>query len=490
MSDNVSGTSTDNLSAPLFDVVFYGNILDGFPVEGVKASFAKLFKLTDQKVEQIFSSPRVVLKSGVDEKVAKRFKLALNKSGAEIQLENLAADVTPAAEPVAEIAPAPEKATEADLEPLDTSAAMENTEGSIEDDLDVRTVPFEFSGNGFEYFKIWIVNILLTVLTLGIYSAWAKVRNKQYFHGNTTLDGGSFAYLASPMTILKGRLIAMACFMVYMFVSKFMPLVGIALAIVLMLLLPWLVLRTMAFNARNTAYRNICFNFQGNIKDAAIVFVGLPLLALGPWIAAIAYIAKQQEAGLENMMLLGAVGIASGLWAAAAFPYMWFKQQQFLINGHSFGATAFEFNAEPKDFYRIMLILLGAGVVYSIAMLIPMLGYVFVFGLPVVYLYAIAFFQVSINNVQFNCTGLDTHSFNGRWEMNSYAWLFFVNTTLTVLTLGIFIPWAKVRTAQYAASHTDFIAEGSTENFVATQLEKVSAVGEELAGVFDVDLGL
>lgn len=69
MSDNVSGTPTDNLSAPLFDVVFYGNILDGFSVEQVKASFAKLFKLSDEKVEQIFSTSRVVLKANVTEAV-------------------------------------------------------------------------------------------------------------------------------------------------------------------------------------------------------------------------------------------------------------------------------------------------------------------------------------------------------------------------------------------------------------------------------------
>ncbi|MFP5306510.1 MAG: DUF898 family protein, partial [Gammaproteobacteria bacterium] len=47
----------------------------------------------------------------------------------------------------------------------------------------------QFSGSGGEYFRIWIVNLLLSVLTLGIYSAWAKVRRMQYFYRNTTLAG-------------------------------------------------------------------------------------------------------------------------------------------------------------------------------------------------------------------------------------------------------------------------------------------------------------
>ena len=52
--------------------------------------------------------------------------------------------------------------------------------------------PFEFHGQATEYFKIWIVNVLLTVLTLGIYSAWAKVRTMRYFYGHTVLDNSSF----------------------------------------------------------------------------------------------------------------------------------------------------------------------------------------------------------------------------------------------------------------------------------------------------------
>ena len=63
-------------------------------------------------------------------------------------------------------------------------------------DAPPREIPFEFHGDGQQYFKIWIVNLVLSILTLGIYSAWAKVRRKQYFYGNTKLDGVSFQYTA------------------------------------------------------------------------------------------------------------------------------------------------------------------------------------------------------------------------------------------------------------------------------------------------------
>ena len=45
--------------------------------------------------------------------------------------------------------------------------------------------PFSFTGTSAEYFRIWIVNVALTILTLGVYSAWAKVRTEQYFYGHT-----------------------------------------------------------------------------------------------------------------------------------------------------------------------------------------------------------------------------------------------------------------------------------------------------------------
>ncbi|MGH8171895.1 MAG: DUF898 family protein, partial [Rhodanobacteraceae bacterium] len=68
--------------------------------------------------------------------------------------------------------------------------------------------PFEFSGDAKEYFRIWIVNLALSIVTLGIFSAWAKVRTQRYFYGNTRVAGVPFEYTAKPWPILKGRLIA------------------------------------------------------------------------------------------------------------------------------------------------------------------------------------------------------------------------------------------------------------------------------------------
>ena len=80
-----------------------------------------------------------------------------------------------------------------------------------------------FAATAAEYFRIWIVNLLLTIVTLGIYSAWAKVRRLRYFYGNTFVDGQSFEYHGQPLAILKGRLIVVAGYVVFLISSKMFP---------------------------------------------------------------------------------------------------------------------------------------------------------------------------------------------------------------------------------------------------------------------------
>lgn len=98
------------------------------------------------------------------------------------------------------------------------------------------TNPVEFKGKGGEFFGIWIVNVLLTIITFGIYSAWAKVRTKRYFYGNTYVDNDNFEYHAEPMQILKGRLVAVAVLVIWAVANAFFPAASAALLLVFTLL--------------------------------------------------------------------------------------------------------------------------------------------------------------------------------------------------------------------------------------------------------------
>ena len=102
---------------------------------------------------------------------------------------------------------------------------------------------FEFTGNAKEWFGIWIVNLLLSLVTIGIYSAWAKVRSKKYFYRNTHVEGRNFDYHATGGQILKGRLIVIAAIICFQIILALLPVIGIILLIALIFFYPWLLIR-------------------------------------------------------------------------------------------------------------------------------------------------------------------------------------------------------------------------------------------------------
>lgn len=181
------------MSEQHYKIVFDGRVASGIDPSDARGNIQSLFGISDARVEQLFSGQPVVMKSGLDERAADQYLDRLQKAGV------IATRVAMKA-PTAAVPPAPP------APPVKPDQAA----GPGHEDREPRIASFIFHGNGKEYFGIWIVNILLTIVTLGIYSAWAKVRNLQYFYGNTELDGASFQFLAKPVTILKGRLIALA----------------------------------------------------------------------------------------------------------------------------------------------------------------------------------------------------------------------------------------------------------------------------------------
>ncbi|HAF00938.1 MAG TPA: DUF898 domain-containing protein [Methylophilaceae bacterium] len=185
----------------------------------------------------------------------------------------------------------------------------------------------EFTGKAGEYFGIWIVNLLLSIVTLGIYSAWAKVRRKKYFYNNTLIEGVGFDYHAKPMAILKGRIIAVALFILYQVLTKFSPIAGAVLLVLFLVALPWILVRGLTFNARNSSHRGLRFDFDGQYGQAARVMLLYPIL----------------------------IFLTLGL----ALPFVAQRMNQFVFNHHKFGLSHFQMNALVKDFYKVYLKMFG-----------------------------------------------------------------------------------------------------------------------------------
>ncbi|MDP9808249.1 uncharacterized membrane protein YjgN (DUF898 family) [Rhizobium tibeticum] len=85
----------------------------------------------------------------------------------------------------------------------------------------------KFTGSASEYFGIWIVNVLLTIVTIGIYSAWAKVRRNRYFYGNTVLLGRAFEYHATGKQIFLGRAVVFVGLVIINVITTINPLLSL-----------------------------------------------------------------------------------------------------------------------------------------------------------------------------------------------------------------------------------------------------------------------
>jgi uncharacterized membrane protein YjgN (DUF898 family) len=341
----------------------------------------------------------------------------------------------------------------------------------------------EFRGRGTEYFRIWIVNVALTVMTLGIYSAWAKVRTQRYFYGNTYLDGHSFEYHAKAWRILLGRAIALVLFATYSFSVVIVPASFAIWILIAGAALPWLANSSIRFNARNTSWRNVRFNFTATYFEAFIAYVvwSVAALALFPLI-----------------------------------PYTRRIHDYFYINHHRFGGRGFQTEFSAARIYTIYLfgfivivgiLVLGlglaAGIMVAETRLHDYTKYLEIPGVSLDYAtlvfsfvglgaaFVATFVATMVTNLAISNTTLE-----GGYRLSSRAaplrvgWIVLTNTFLTLITLGLYYPFARIRLARYRMGKYAVIAQGDLDNFTSEALEQQSAIGQEIAGFFDFGFGL
>ena len=205
-----------------------------------------------------------------------------------------------------------------------------------------RKVTMKFTGSAGEYFRIWIVNAALTIVTLGIYSAWAKVRTRRYFYANTILDGQPFDYTAKPGTILKGHAIVGGAIIVINILSKVTPIIGALVTGAAWCAVPFLLYKAHRFKARNSVYRNIRFRFLVDVMDAYKAYGFIPLFViLGLLISLPALMAGSESAAEAGVMAAttGIIGVIGGFLLVLSFPVFIYLQKSYLHNNIGYGKT-------------------------------------------------------------------------------------------------------------------------------------------------------
>ncbi len=344
----------------------------------------------------------------------------------------------------------------------------------------------EFRGNTMEYFKIWIVNIFLSIVTLGIYSAWAKVRTNRYFYANTFYQNSSFEYTADPLNILKGRAIIVAFYGLFIFSAQVLlnPIIAGGIFLLFILALPWFINRAIKFKLKYVKHRSINFRYDENAPSFYKFFL------------------------LHMVINIVTIGLA--------YPYSLNKFKKLLIDNSKFGNSEFQYAGETKNMYKQFFKVLGSYIGYILA---PMfvLGLVSYFLIPqgmglasnpslfvilaagaaiasyiffIIVGFAIkGFYDAYITNYVWSNTTIKENSFQSTLKPLALAWIYISNIFAIIFSLGLLTPWAKIRVAKYKCENFA-IAATDISSFIATQQENQSALGEETGDFFDIDIGI
>lgn len=388
---------------------------------------------------------------------------------------------------------------------------------------------FNFKGNGLEYFKIWIVNILLTIVTLSLYYPWAKVRNHRYFYANSTLEERNFDYHATGKQLFIGYLISIVLLITYVVIQELFPIGGAIVFLILIAALPWIIWRSLMFNMRVTSFSNVRFSFDGKLGGAYFNYLLMPIiLIIALYGAPILLAVTLPGASTGTGVIVTIVAIA--LLVLALYVYCLIKKRNatYVINGTQYGQGRFSTNLTASEFLKIFLKTVGLFLLAFIAYMVLVAIIAAITGLSanllelsgslndpsalqtalasggvilLVAAFYIGFIAVSLAVFSYSFTRQRAYiyknskldgkiSFASSLGARSMAWVSLTNLLAVIFSLGLATPWAKVRMARLILENTQVDTSLGLDEYVTQKQKEQSALGEQIGDAFDVDVGL
>ena len=370
-------------------------------------------------------------------------------------------------------------------------------------------IPIAFTGSGSEYFRIWIVNLLLMLVTLGIYYPWAKARRLRYFMGNTLIGGQPLGFHGDPKKMFKGYALVGILFVLYSVAGEFSSIAGLVALVLVAGLWPALFKSSMQFRMANTSWRGLRFRFLGDLQGAYRAM--LPLFLPGVvMVGALVFVSDETTPPLWY----GYMALGVGVTVLAVGPWLLWNLKQYQHNHYGLGHLQTSFKATVGSFYLLALRVLGlavlavalptaivTGIVFGVGMgdmrmekgammaaiaLLPTLLVamaVFICLKP----YAIARMQ----NLVWTKTGNAELRFMSNLRARSLLWVTLKNWLLIIITLGLYWPFAAVALARVRLEAVSIKSRANPDLLVSqVQPREGDAAGDAAGDFFGLDVGL
>ncbi len=377
-----------------------------------------------------------------------------------------------------------------------------------------RPLSVEFTGRGGEYFRIWIVNLLLTAVTFGLYLPWARVRKLRYFYGNTLVDGHALDFHGRPRRMLRGLVLVGGLYAAMQLASQVSVVAALLAVAVVAGLAPWLFQSAWAFRIGHTSWRGLRFEFTGSPRGAYAAFSPALLLgvAFAVALAAAEALGGEGEGGSPTRTALG-LGLGLILLAMVlALPYLHWRLKAFVHGHFRYASVTTKLNVGPGRFYVIaavafgMLLAIGALAGFCLGMLRAAAGPqpagnpLLLFGLGVAvpalvllcsWLFVTPYVNARLQNLLWSGTEARGLQIESQLRARSLIALTLRNALLTALTFGLYWPFAAIATARLRLSALRVDTRLDLDRLSEQQRARSrDASGEMAAEIAGVDIGL
>ncbi len=182
---------------------------------------------------------------------------------------------------------------------------------------------WRFDGRGSDFFGVALVNLLLTVVTLGIYRFWGKTLVRRYLWSNSLFAGEPLEYTGTGLEKLIGAVLALLLFSVPFFILSFVagimlqtiPLAAAGLLLVLYPGLIWLLgialYRSRRYMFSRTAWRGVRGGMAGNGVAYGGRFLKLGLLQFVTLGIATPFVTTRLWNALMNEAMFGSIEVTA-----------------------------------------------------------------------------------------------------------------------------------------------------------------------------------
>jgi uncharacterized membrane protein YjgN (DUF898 family) len=305
------------------------------------------------------------------------------------------------------------------------------------------TNPLNYRGRIGTLYRIWLLNLFLTIITFGIYSFWGRTRMRRYAASTFELGDDNLEYTGTGGELFRGFLYAVPIILIL-----YLPLIvypvdenpAVSLVFVAILFFVFVgIYAALRYRLSRTTWRGI----RGRLTGSALKYGALML-------------------GLYVVNIL-TLGLAIAWSDRVAIGY--------LMRNVWFGNSQGKFDRGARGLWPVHLL--------TWLLVIPTFGI------------SRFWYRAAVTRFQYNNLSVGRIQFNADHTGANIFGLVVVNAFILLFTLGLGRPITVHRELKFISTHLSFSGDLETAaTEFAQSSEQLASSGEGLDGIFAADSGL